>query len=250
MAEPRRKRLVGVLGGMGPAATVDFMAKVIAATPAMADQDHVPLVVYQVPQIPSRTAAVAEGSDAPLPAMLAGIRVLEGAGAEVIVIPCNTAHYWYEPLASATLLEIIHIADAVHEILEERVSLQREVGIMATRATLGSSVFQGRLPDVRFVAPSEGTQRLIDEVIETVKSGQLERARRLASTAARNFMAEGAEILLLACTELPIALERESGLDFIDSTEALARACVAACFDTVDLLPPSGPSSGVSVNKT
>src|SRR3712207_6717344 len=114
------KRLVGVLGGMGPAATVDFMAKVIAVTPAEVDQDHVPMIVHQVPQIPSRTAAVAQGTHEPLAAMIEGLRVLENAGAEILVIPCNTAHHWYEQLARSTPLEIIHIADAVHGMLKER----------------------------------------------------------------------------------------------------------------------------------
>lgn len=227
MTHPTRKGIVGVLGGMGPAATVDFLAKVIAATPALTDQDHVPLIVYQMPQIPSRTAALAEGNDAPLPVMVAGIQVLENAGAEVIVIPCNTAHHWYKSLANATRLPIIHIADAVRSVLEAQGGLRRNVGLMATRATLQSAVFERRLPDIRFAAPSEDTQQLIDQAIAAVKTADLDEARIYASTAARSFVAEGAEILVLACTELPIALERETGLDCIDPTEALARACVA-----------------------
>ncbi len=225
--EPRRKRLVGVLGGMGPAATLDFMAKVMAATPAAIDQDHVPMVVYQVPQIPSRTAAVAEGNDAPLPAMIAGIQALERAGAEFIVIACNTAHHWHEALASATSLEILHVADVVRALLQERAALERRIGLMATRATLRSRIFERRLPEVRFVLPGEPIQRLIDTTIVAVKAGDVDAARRSASAAAEDFLNEGAEILLLACTELPVALRGVRGLEFLDATDALARACVA-----------------------
>jgi aspartate racemase len=220
-------RLVGVLGGMGPAATLDFMAKVMAATPAAVDQDHVPLVVYQVPQIPSRTAAIAEGTDAPLPAMVAGVRALERAGAELIVIACNTAHHWHEALARSTGLEILHVADAVRTLLRERAALDRRIGLMATRATLHSRIFEQRLPEVRFVTPGEATQRLIDAAIAAVKAGDVAAARRSASAAAEGFRAEGAEILLLACTELPIALDGIGGPQWLDATEALARACVA-----------------------
>ena len=223
-----RKRLIGVLGGMGPAATVDFMAKVMAATLAAVDQDHVPLVVYQVPQIPSRTAAVAEGSDAPLPAMIEGIRALERAGAEVVAIACNTAHHWHDALARATGLEILHIADAVRDRLGERRALDRTVGLMATRATLQARIFERRLPEIRFAGPSEPTQALIDGAIAAVKAGDIGTARRHGSAAVQAFRAEGAEVLLLACTELPIALDGAAPADWLDATDALARACVAA----------------------
>lgn len=96
------RRLIGVLGGMGPLATIDFMQKVIDATPAERDQDHVPLIVYSVPQIPDRVGAACAGTDEPLPAMLAGIRTLEKAGVEAIAIACNTAHAWYDQLAAST----------------------------------------------------------------------------------------------------------------------------------------------------
>src|SRR3712207_4022394 len=105
---------------MGPAATADFLAKVVALTPAEADQDHVPLIVWNVPQIPPRPAAIAAESDAPLAPMLAGIRTLEQAGAEAIVIACNTAHYWYERLTAQSRVPIIHIADAVLVELRDR----------------------------------------------------------------------------------------------------------------------------------
>ena len=107
------RRLIGVLGGMGPLATIDFMQKVIEATPAERDQDHVPMIVYSVPQIPDRVGAACAGTDEPLPAMLAGIRTLEQAGVEAIAIACNTAHAWYDQLAASTKVPIIHMAQTV-----------------------------------------------------------------------------------------------------------------------------------------
>ncbi len=98
--------MIGVLGGMGPLATVDFLAKVIAATPATCDQQHVPMIVHQVPQIPDRSTAILEGNNAPLAPMLAGLERLARAGAEVVAIPCNTAHHWYEPLTRLQRLPI------------------------------------------------------------------------------------------------------------------------------------------------
>src|SRR5690606_838617 len=114
------RKLVGVLGGMGPMATADFLAKVVAATPATCDQEHVPLIAYQLPQIPDRSAAILEASDAPFVPMLNGLRRLAQAGAQLAVIPCNTAHYWYDRLAAAQPLRILHIADAVKQELQRR----------------------------------------------------------------------------------------------------------------------------------
>lgn len=115
-----RRRLIGVLGGMGPAATIDFMAKIVMLTPAASDQEHVPLLVHDVPQIPDRSSAIAAGSDAPFLPMLAGLMQLARGGAEIIAIPCNTAHHWHERLARSCGVPLIHIADAVVEMLAEQ----------------------------------------------------------------------------------------------------------------------------------
>src|ERR1700733_12945883 len=97
-----RRALIGVLGGMGPAATIDFMIKMLKATTATNDQEHVPMIVHDVPQIPDRSTAIQNNSDEPWLPLLAGTLMLERAGAELIAIPCNTAHHWYERLARST----------------------------------------------------------------------------------------------------------------------------------------------------
>ena len=109
---------IGVLGGMGPLATVDFMRKVIDLTPARRDQEHLPLIVYSVPQVPGRSACILEGAASPLPAMLRGIRTLAQAGAECIAIPCNTAHHWYDELARESRCPVLHIVDAACAAME------------------------------------------------------------------------------------------------------------------------------------
>jgi aspartate racemase len=233
MSSARRKRLIGVLGGMGPAATVDFLAKVVALTQAEVDQDHAPLIVYSVPQIPPRPAAIEAGSDAPLAPMLAGIRTLEQAGAEAIVIACNTAHYWYGQLVAESRIPIIHIADAVRAELRRRGKPVRALGLMATPATITARIYQDRLDGVvgRFVTPDASAQALIDAAIVAVKRNEREAARDAAEEAARLLLARGADALLLACTELPLALAH-SPLEpsCLDATAALARAAIAASF--------------------
>ncbi len=215
---------------MGPAATVDFLNKIVLSTPAGTDQEHVPIILHGVPQIPDRSSAIESGSDAPFLPMLAGLRMLERNGADVIAIPCNTAHHWYDRLARTTAIDIIHIADAVRDELVSRKSLGA-VALLATRGTIASGLYQTRLAGTvdTVVVPDEHVQQLVDASIAAIKAGD-ERAGGAAGEAAVLALIEsGVEFIILACTELPMAL-RHSQLTagVIDSTVALARACVIA----------------------
>lgn len=218
-------------------ATVDFMAKVIALTPATRDQEHLPLIVYQVPQIPDRTTAILEGSDAPLAAMLVGLRRLARTGVQLAVIPCNTAHHWYTQLSQMQKLPLLHIAEAVRQELISRELCGKRVALMATRGTHRAGVYSGRLGQVfePLLAGDAAVQKLVDTSIAAVKAGELTRATRTALKAADLLFAAGAEVLILGCTELPVALANTAVQErSIDSTLALARLCVkeAICDDT------------------
>lgn len=223
------RRLIGVLGGMGPLATVDFLAKVVAATPATRDQEHVALMAYQLPQIPDRSAAILEGTDAPFAPMLSGLQRLASAGAQLAVIPCNTAHHWYDRLSSAQPLRILHIADAVKRELQQRSPRPLRPAILATRGTLRSRIYENRLgTEVAPVALDEAAQTLVDEAIRAVKGGQRRVAAQAAREATERALALGAQVLILACTELPVAMADDPLLEScVDSTLALARLCVA-----------------------
>jgi aspartate racemase len=223
----QKRRLIGILGGMGPLATVDFMQKVIAATPAERDQDHVPLIVYSVPQIPDRVSAAAGGTNEPLPAMLTGIRTLEQAGVEAIAIACNTAHAWYDPLQAATRVKIIHMVEAVIAAAGQK---NGPVALLATLGTLQAGIYQRSMEKAGWQAliPPLEAQNAILDAIAAVKLGEITRARASFDRAASSLLAQGAERLLLACTELPLAAKGsmyESRC--LDATACLAEACVA-----------------------
>jgi aspartate racemase len=222
------RRLGGVLGGMGPMATVNFLTQVIALTRASRDQEHVPLVVHQVPQIPDRSTAILAGSDAPFAPMLEGLRRLAAAGADFAVIPCNSAHHWYDRLANSQPLKILHIADAVSSEIKLRAITSPRLAVLATRGALRSGIYAGRLGDARMVTVEEAAQQLIDQAIAAVKAGQQPLAARLAEQAVEQLMAAGAQTLILACTDLSVALQDSAHRTrCIDSTMALARLCVA-----------------------
>jgi aspartate racemase len=205
------------------------MSKVVAATPARCDQDHVPLIVHNVPQIPDRSIAIERGSDEPFLPMLSAIRMLERSGAEYIVMPCNTAHFWYERLSLSSRAPIIHIVDAVAAAVAG--DGKETLALMATRGTIMAGIYQDKLSaaGLRWLVPNEATQSLVDRAIHGVKGGDPDSAWQAADEAAARLLSQGATRLVLACTELPIAMAGSRLRDrIVDTTEVLARASVAA----------------------
>lgn len=221
--------MLGVIGGMGPLATADFFRKLIDATPAQDDDEHIPVLIHSVPQVPSRPAAILRGGPSPLPALLAARDRLLAAGATVLAMPCNTAHHWYDGLVAGCDVPFIHIVDAVADRLPAG---PQALGIVATRATLQARVFEQRLSQrgMTLTAPDESTyDRAVQPAIEAVKRGATREGGQMLEPVIAAALERGAAAVVLACTELPIALDAiESPLRArcIDSTDALARACV------------------------
>jgi aspartate racemase len=224
--------MLGVLGGMGPLATADFYEKLIALTPATRDQEHIPVVIYAVPQVPDRTAALLEGGASPLPALQAGVRTLVAAGAQTIAIPCHTAHAWYDELAAANPVPIIHIADAAAAAALKIAGRGARLGLIATAGTLAAGFYPPRLATHGFVcsAPTEAEMReLVTPGIAKVKAGAIEEGGRQVERAVAAQLERGAGAVVLACTETPVALDRIGSslrARCVDATAALAGACV------------------------
>lgn len=223
--------LLGVLGGMGPLATLDFQHKLLDATPAQSDQQHLPSVVWHVPQVADRQKALAGLGPSPLPQLLEGIAKLNQAGASHIAIPCNTAHHWYPQLSEASDAPVLHIVDATLETLFRVAKKPLRVGIIATKGTLDAGWFQQRLAEqgIESITPNE------DELAEwfvpgcyAVKRGKLAEGGELLSLQAQALMARGAQQLVLACTEVPVALHavRAPFLSLThDPAQSLAERC-------------------------
>ncbi len=227
----RPPRLLGVLGGMGPLATVDFLRKLIEETPAARDQDHIPVIVYGVPQIPDRPAAIIGRGESPLPHLLEGVRTLKTAGAQAIAIACNTAYYWHDELARQGGLPILHIADSACSGFAGKAV--RRAGLIATKGTVAAGFYQSRFAarGVDCLTSSAHDQdTLVLPAIECVKRNDLAQAHALAARAVQRLADQGAEVIVLGCTEIPLAIEHQAAdvsARCIDATRALARACVA-----------------------
>jgi len=225
--------MIGVLGGMGPLATVDFFNKVLAATPAKGDADHVPLLIQSDPRIAPRPAAILQGGLSPLPQLIEGRDRLIAAGATALAMPCNTAHFWLADLLEACSVPFISIVAASISELEYLVDTGTSVGLIATRATLAAKIFDTPLQQAGYtpmLPDDDMMDTLVLPGIELVKAGQAVQGGQLVAQAVQALLNRGAGAVLLACTETPLALDAvQSSLraKCVDSTAALARACVA-----------------------
>lgn len=218
---------------MGPLAAADFLKKLAEETPATRDQEHVPFVACGVPQIPDRTDAILRGGPSPLPAMLHGVAMLRRSGAGCIAIPCNTAHYWYDELVRGGGLPILHIADAACDEMAARGITAGAVGLLATAGTVAAGFYQQRFLSrglACVLSHPEDQAALASPAIACVKANDLPRAHALAVRAVERLLDAGAQAVVLACTETPVAIDFAPSAvtdRCVDATRALAKACVA-----------------------
>jgi len=222
---------IGILGGMGPLATVDFYRKVIDATPAGADQDHVPVVVWADPTVPDRSAALTGRGPDPTPWLVRGAHRLEALGAQVIATPCNTAHAFLDAVRASVR---VPMPDMITETVAEIRACHPDVtsvGLLATTGTVRAGLYQRALEaeGLRTVVPTTLTQEeAVTGAIRRVKAGEVGADPIcLIERAARELAARGAGLLVAGCTELPLLLgEMSAGLKVVDPTAVLARTTV------------------------
>lgn len=227
------KRVVGILGGMGPAATVDLFARIVQATPARKDQDHLHILIDNNPAVPDRTAAILRGGADPLPALLTGLQRLETQGAELLAMPCNTAHHYLPALQDAAAGRFLDMIAETACALRVACGAGAVVGILATEGTLACGLYQKacRAAGLEPMTPDAGGARTVMEAIygtEGIKAGGPEAvARARLQQVCADLERRGAQAILLGCTELPLALRAEDlSLPLIASNQALAEAVV------------------------
>lgn len=225
-----RKRL-GVIGGLGPLATAYFFELVIQMTAAKVDQEHVEMLIYNRPAIPDRTSYIlGESKENPLPEMIETGQWLVEQGAEVIAIPCITAHYFHKELTEAIAAPVIHI---IRETAAHLAAYGiKKAGIMATDGTVCSGLFQKELEDcgIDWAVPDKRNQQYVMELIyEDVKAGRPIELEKFSSVTAY-LREQGAEVIILGCTELSlIKRDYAIGSGYLDAMEVLARQAVLCC---------------------
>ncbi|WP_223124174.1 aspartate/glutamate racemase family protein [Nocardioides marmotae] len=228
-AEPQPLR-VGVLGGMGPAATARFFDLLVAATPASSDQDHLPVMIWSDPRVPDRTAALLHDGPDPTPCLEVGGRALVEAGAEVVAIPCNTAHAFIGGLGARIGVPVLDMVEETAAAVVARCPLPATVGLLATDGTLFSGLYHQAFAkrDIPVLVPEPDDQARVMRAIRAVKAGDLSAPQRQeAADLVSNLVARGADIVILGCTELPLLLSHEPPIESIDSLQCLADAVVS-----------------------
>ncbi|MER1968503.1 amino acid racemase [Castellaniella sp. GW247-6E4] len=226
---PAKEPSLGVLGGMGPLAGAALAMRIVELTEAARDQEHISVILVNDPHVPDRSTACTAGGETPLPAMLHGIDILVRAGVDCVVVPCNTAHLWFDQLQAACPRPILHIVDAVIHDLQRHGIRDGTVGILGTPATLRLGLYQDRLRAAGYQPiipdPAEA-QALLVPSIAAVKSNHVDEAYPLAARAIELLRQRGAGSIVLGCTELPLAVPhaRRPGLGIVltDSIDALA----------------------------
>ncbi len=225
----RGRKVIGIIGGMGPMATADLYRKIIENTDASTDQEHLHILIDSDTDIPDRTACILDGSDAPLSYLTASAERLISAGADLLIMPCNTAHHFYERLQLFSDVPVLNMPELSAKYCSEKG--YDCVGILATEGALSAGVCDPYFEryGIRLVLPSrQGVKKLMRLIYGEVKAGKPCHPE-LLSRELLNMALEGAEAFLLACTELPLVFAGQNGpLPFIDPTLILARAAIEA----------------------
>jgi len=223
-------RRIGIIGGMGPEATVLLMNRIIATTPARDDADHVPMIVDNHPQVPSRIRALIEGGgEDPDPVITGMAQKLEAYGAEALAMPCNTAHHYADGIRNAVTIPFIDMVKLTVDAVSSETRPGAKIGMLASPAVRITGIF-----DTAFAGTGRIPLYLADdapllELIRHIKiHGADDNARAQMTVASRALVAEGADMLLIACSELSLVSSAvDPAAHAIDTIDLLAGACIA-----------------------
>ena len=229
------EKTIGILGGMGPEATLDLFAKIIAHTPAARDQDHLRVVIDSNPKVPDRTDAILRGGESPVPAMRAGIDALKRAGADFVVIPCLSAHFFLDELQRDAGLQILSMFDVAAEHIRAHHPNIRKVGMLATNGTLQGGRFRERLQvsGIETLTPTGSDQERVMVSIYKIKGAPGGRGRSAIAAEIREIagrlLRRGVQGVVAGCTEIPLVLKPgDLDVPVFDTLTLLARAAIVA----------------------
>jgi len=227
------KQIIGVLGGMGPQATCDLFQKLINATPARTDQEHLHIIIDNNPAIPDRSAYILGSGPDPTPALVESACRLAQAGCDFLVIPCNTAHCFIRAVEEAAGIPVLNMVEITAEEARRRLKPGEAVGLLATTGTVKSGLYHEALArqGLSLITPSEADQKVLMELIygpQGIKAGFTGKDLRAQFwLLAERLVSRGARLVIAGCTEIPLVLEDgDISVPVLDSTDLLAKAAV------------------------
>lgn len=231
----KRIQTIGVLGGMGPEATNRLCELITANTRVAKDQDHIPVVAYNNSRIPNRVEGVEGAGESPLPEMIRTARVLEDAGADVLLMPCNLAHFYLNELREAVRVPFLNMIEEAVKFTVETYAQERAAGLLASTPTVRSGLYEKEFQRCGWsvAVPDEDSQkRKVMEAIygeRGIKRGHKSEPARLLKSAASGLVERGARVIVAGCTEVSLVLAPDENYAYavVDPLEILARAAIA-----------------------
>lgn len=229
-----KEKTLGILGGVGPLATAYFMEMIIKMTDADRDQDHLSMIITNHPSIPDRTEYICDNSRPdPLPVMIGDAVKLEKAGSDFIVIPCNTAHFFYDEIQQSVGIPVLNMLEETIRYAKSKLSGVRKIGVLGTVGTLASGIYK-KVCDkhgIEYAKPDEDIQSRLTEIIfGQIKAGK-EPDFASFMQIVENMKKQKCDAVILGCTELSV-IKRDFNIDrkdIIDPMEALARSAILKC---------------------
>ena len=227
------EKIIGIVGGMGPEATLDLYREILRATPAQKDQDHLRVIIDSNPKIPDRTPAITGAGASPVPAMAMSCRAVANAGADFVIIPCISAHYFLDELQQQVDIPVLSAFDAVSEYIVARHADVSRVGLLATSGTISGGRFAACLADhgIETVVPDEDHQEILMTAIYQIKASLYPQVRAQCRAdliaAATHVIFNGAQGIIAGCTEIPLELKpSDLSVPLFNPLAILAQAAV------------------------
>lgn len=228
-------KTIGIIGGMGPAATIDLYKKIVDQTPAEKDQEHIHVIIDSYPQIEDRTGYILHGGINPAPRLVESAKRLEAAGVDALIMPCNTAHYFAKDIESAVNIPLIHIVKCSAEAIKNNYPETKKIGLIATTGTIKAGVYGNILKEYGFETlelPEKIENNIMDCIYKGVKAGKTEEYSSLFQQSVDEITSLGADLLIEGCTEIPLLMPYvKTKLPAIDATYELACAAVKFALD-------------------
>ena len=224
------RKTIGVLGGMGPLATCDLFSKITQITDASCDQEHVRICIDSNTEISDRTNAIIHHGKDPVPEMVKSAVRLQGLGADVLIMPCNTAHYFYDRILPFVDIPFLSMIDETAKVISDRGL--RKIGLLATDGTLQTAVYEKAFKKRGIsivVPPPENQVHIMDLIYNGVKAGNKEIDTKPTKKTIEDLFRKGAQTLVLGCTELPVAFDLY-GFDYPKTDPTLILASRAVQF--------------------
>lgn len=221
-------KTLGIIGGMGPLATVKLFEKIVLYTDANSDQEHIHTIIDSNTNIPDRSKYILGEGDSPLNELLKSATRLEQAGADFLVMPCNTSHYFYQDIVKSINIPFISMIEETAKYIKVNYDFKK-VGLLATSGTYKAKVYENVFKDyeIEICNPSEEEYKYMMELIYNIKMGIFQEDLSNFNSAMDRMKEQGVELFIIGCTEISVAVDMYNLKgNFIDAMDAVAKSAI------------------------